>query len=755
MNVQERIAAILEKRRARLPVVQNSIKQWELLGQELGALATTVGDLCEHPRTPDEVRQGLEALSTTGIRSGITQVLELLRLLEVRFSRGTINIGVSGRARVGKSTLLQSFSGLSDEQIPTGSGLPVTAVRSRIFHSPAHARAKLALHTFTTFRKEVLDPYHKELGLSTVPTSVAEFRGFSYPRSEKELAEAYRDMHSNVAILRRLREMQHALWSYENDLTGGERTIELGQLRQYVAYPSNEEIESAQCPRRYLAVRDVRIECAFPYAQVDHVGIVDLPGLGEVASNAEQHHLDGLQNEVDVVLLVKRPVEGMAYWGREDVNTTNLLDSARGFISQRRDFVFVLINRGPGDQHLATSLRDDIRRQANDGTDGAHFQVLEADATDQRVVYEKVLAPVLDHLAERLPFMDKEVMEGACEKSVAATSGIRTLLGDIESALSASKTTFASSVEDLGHRSDELRKDLAAAFAELVSELQRAARSGDEDPAFLAAVDTAYRDIRTWIESGFGAGKDAWCANALREMRVDKYSHRFTGDELNRIRVEISGRYCALDNYFHDKVEGLWADVAGILKQHLGLLVEDGPSADVLDRLAGCLEDAIEPCPTIGKAVRELRALRMDYRTQLHPRVRRALDGLNLQVVNPETGEQETQIAVEVSEPGAEAVYRAVTQLAEQAAYQTYKGIVQEALTPALVLHAALEQFEDTLIRAGASRLEFGRLGRSCRDDIWPGVYEDMEQSNARIGRVRRMVSTVRGCLDNIERGNS
>lgn len=753
MDVQERIAAILEKRRARLPEVQNLIQQWERIDQELVALTSAVGDLCSHPRTPAEVRQIMETVSTDRARTGIVQAVELLRLLEARFSRGTINIGVSGRARVGKSTLLQSVSGLNDEQIPTGSGLPVTAVRSRIFHSSAYARAKLALHTFATFRKEVLEPYHNELGLAGIPATIAEFRNYSYPRSENELAHAYRDKHSNVAILRRLREMQQALWSYENDLSGGERIIELSQLRQYVAYPTNEEIESAQCARHYLAVRDVHIECAFPYAQVEHVGIVDLPGLGEVASNAEQHHLAGLQNDVDVVLLVKRPVEGMAYWGREDVNTTNLLDNARGFISQRRDFVFILINRGPGDRQLAESMRDDIRRQANDGTDGAHFHVLEADATDQRVVYENVLAPVLDHLAERLPCMDQEVVEGTRASSVTAASGIQTLLCDIETALSATRVASVSTVEELGQRGEELRKDLAAEFAELVSDLQRVARSGDEDPAFLSAVDVAYQDIRAWITSGFGDGKDRWIADALREMRVDKYSHRFTGDQLNRIRVEIGGRYCALDNYFHDKLEELWGQVAGILRRHLGVLVENVQSADALDRLAGCLEEAVEPCPTLAKAIRELRALRLDYRTQLHPRVRRALDGLTLQVVNPETGEEETRITEKVSEDGAEAVYREVTQLAEQAAYQTYKSLIQEALTPALVLHAALEQFEDTLIRAGASRVEFGRLVRSCRDDIWPGAYEDMEQSNARVNRVRRMVGAVRTYLGNIERG--
>ena len=84
-------------------------------------------------------------------------------MLEARLARDTVNIGVSGQARVGKSTLLQSVSGLGDDQIPTGQALPVTAVRSRIFHTPDLRRATLRLHSFDTFVADVLAPYHAEL----------------------------------------------------------------------------------------------------------------------------------------------------------------------------------------------------------------------------------------------------------------------------------------------------------------------------------------------------------------------------------------------------------------------------------------------------------------------------------------------------------------------------------------------------------------------------------------------------------------
>ena len=56
--------------------------------------------------------------------------------LKAEFTRDTLNIGVSGAARTGKSTTLQHITGLTDRQIPSGGLNPVTAVRSEIYNSP-------------------------------------------------------------------------------------------------------------------------------------------------------------------------------------------------------------------------------------------------------------------------------------------------------------------------------------------------------------------------------------------------------------------------------------------------------------------------------------------------------------------------------------------------------------------------------------------------------------------------------------------
>jgi len=54
--------------------------------------------------------------------------------------------------------------------------------------------------------------------------------------------------------------------------------------------------------------------CTFPIDEVVDLGLVDLPGLGELVPRAEEHHLRGLINDVDFVLVVKRPTDTNALW---------------------------------------------------------------------------------------------------------------------------------------------------------------------------------------------------------------------------------------------------------------------------------------------------------------------------------------------------------------------------------------------------------------------------------------------------------
>jgi hypothetical protein len=737
-DVEARLDVILDERRRLLPGVRAEVTRWQTVDEQLAGLAAAVEALRIHATTPAELGEAL-AFSFAEAREGVAEAVRLLRVLETRFARDTVTIGVSGQARVGKSTLLQSVSGLGDEQIPTGQALPVTAVRSRIFHSPDLRRATLRLHSFETFVADVVAPYHAELDIPGLPASPDEFRRWSYPVPESaEQTGSGPDRPSWVAMLNRLRAMQASFPTYEHDLTGGERVVALEELRGWVAYPTHDEEQAGLVARRYLAVRDVRIDCPFPHARVRRLGIVDLPGLGEFAARAEQHHLGGLQNEVDAVLMVKRPVEGMAYWGDADARGLDLVDSARGFVAQR-DFVFLLLNTGDTSSGLVRALRDHIRGQVNSGDPDRFFRVLEADAADPADVYARVLSPVLAHLVERMPAMDADTFAGTRAELRATAQRIEVLADDVGRVLSSVAQSSGSVAEDLDLRARRLRQDLSGALVALVTELRAQARAVGEDQDYTDAVERAYAGARDWITGGLGVGEQAWRDEALRTMTVDRNSSRFAGDELNRVRVEISSCFEEIDVYFAARVRALWERIAAILATHTGTLLDEVAGEGALRRFAEQLAQASEPCPRLRRAVEQLLTVRLDYRSQLHPRVRAELDGLTLQERDPVTGEQRNRVVVEITSDGAEQLYAFVVQMAEQAAYLTKKALLlREGVTPALVLHAAAEQLEDTMIRSGDSEREFKRLARSYRDEIWPGVFGEIDAANARVAAVAR-----------------
>jgi len=673
-----------------------------------------------------------------------------------------VNIGVSGRARVGKSTLLQSISGLTDDQIPTGSGIPVTAVRSRIFHSETHQRAVLTMHSFESFRELVLKPFHDALEIAGLPATVDEFARFTYPATEREINAQVRERLDSVAMLNSLKTMQRSLASYRDDLTGGEKTVSLQELRPFVAYPTNEQANNGNCARRYLAVRDARIECSFPRVQVEQLGIIDLPGLGEVAATAESHHLAGLKNEVDVVLLVKRAQEGMAYWGKEDSSTIDLLDIARGAIKQRRDFVLVVLNRtNPSSASatqatLAVNLRDHIRRTVNENVDGKHLRVIEGDAVEQASVSDEIVIPVLTHLADRLPVMDDEIFESTRATQIGLVSRLRNMLRDVQDALRAGGSGTEDSSERLEELIKELQQNLASSLGTIVEDLKKRARSNEPDERFVEAVDGAYKNVTDWIQDGFGRGQDAWVADALARMRVDKGTGKVSTDETNRARVEISNRFCAIDGYFDVCTRALWEALGRAVADHLGTLTVGTSGRDSLERLKQALEGASRPCPTLLQALTDLLALRLDYRTQLHPRVRIELDDLNAQTTHPETSEVEQRFVQPVTPEGAQRLFVDMSQVARQAAYRTRNGLIQsEGVIPARAIHAAAEHFEDTLIRSGESVREIKRFAKSYRDEIWPGEFDSIDESNARYARVAKGVQTLATMINDVERGEA
>lgn len=742
-EISARLASIIEQRRKRLPGVQAAVVAWERVNERLQEVDGAVDQLVS--LAPSELAPLNGLLRRQDLKTLVADNLRRLRVVEARFGRQSVNLGVSGQARVGKSTLLQAISGLTDEQVPTGVGHPVTAVRSQIFHSTSKARALLLLHDFRSFRDEVLRPYHQDLDLPGLPLTLEEFRNWSYPetieddgRSEKVLSQR--------GLLKRLKGMHEGLAEYEHALTGDEREVPLDELRSYIAYP---EGEAATPPGLYLAVRSARIECPFPFAGVENLSLLDLPGLGELAAGAERRHVDGLQNEVDVVALVMRPQTTSAFVDKKTFRTLDLLHTASEAFSTKEDFVFLIVNDGDVDEELVEALLGDIKDKMSEGQGIASYKVLQADAMEPESVNGSVIEPILEHLADRLGVMDREILAHAWGHTRGRGS-IRRSMIELRQLLDELTPEAADIAEELIQRTSELRKDMAVALHKLLEVLFAAARNEEGDEEFAAEVERVAEMAEAWVVDGFGRGRDVWVEDAARSIRTERGSGPFVTHEFNRIRVEVSGQFRLLDDFFARRLANLHGRIGEILQESLGARVIDGEGADALEQFLGRLESAgIKARPALERTLRELLDLHLDYRSQLHPRVRRCLDGLVADFRDPRTGKRLPTVTADADE--TEELMRKMRQLAVQAIHQIKKELHGDILFPAQVMHAAAEQFEDAFIRGGTAERELRTFVRAYRDEIWPGEFEGIDARNARVTRVKASIATVEEALENLE----
>lgn len=741
-TIKEQISDIIQKRLKLVPEIEARKETVGNLKRELKNLEISVSSAIKNDKLDESVKEKLREVKFQSLYNELNKNIEELEVLNERFKRDTINIGVSGVARVGKSTFLQTLSGLNEDQIPTGSGEPVTAVRSRIFNSKVHSRAVITFHSWDSLKKDVIQPFHALLGLPDPAFSESEFENFSYP-DIKDIDPEQKNQ-EKVSYLSRLKLMQTSFKTYKELLTGSEKVVGLDNLRDYVAYPKREQIDADNekgilTERKYLAVKEAKIECPFPSTEVERLGIIDLPGLGELDANAEKHHIQGLKNEVDFVILVKRPLEGMAFWKKEDGKTATLLDEARGiFIKNRKDFVSILINSSKGDNSdLFKALSASIHENANESVHEKHFKVLRGDARDKDSVKNDILEPVLQHLAERLAEMDKQILDGTFQSFDKSKSLVAIMITDLESAMK--DIPLDSDTEELLiELCQKMQSKVAGAIQDLYAKLEDQIKADRDNEPFQNIVDEIHDKVKAYIESYFDKGEEKWNTEFYEIYKRKQYSEIF-GDEFNRIRVDIAHRYCDLDNYFQKIVEDIWTKIRDIFKESLNDLIQiraDESAKESLERFISQLE--LDGFKNFASSIRNLLNFKLDFSTDIYPRVR-----ANLQYLKKGSWESLGKIERDTKDEDLERIFNTMASEARQASYNLCKAIKEDAKFPAEVCLAGIEIFEDSLIRSGDSDREFRQLGRAYKTLIWPEEFKRIQRDAAIYKNMAAAVKSV------------
>lgn len=745
-----RIEAVLAKRRSRLERLELLLADWDRLIEATTMVQAALTDLATHKQATGDVRALADEAARRSSAATLKGVRSRLATLASRFARPTVNIGVSGQARVGKSTLLQSISGLGEQQIPTGDNLPVTAVRSRIFHSTSK-HAFLKFHDWPSFQNLVLRPYFSRLGFGHPPNDPRSFARWQIPTDATVLTGE--DPNVRRGLVDGLKGIHASFAQYEADLTGQERTVSLEELRPFVSFPSAEDQRRGVPARRYLAIREARIACPFPTLAVQNLSLIDLPGLGDFTAEGEERHVSGLQDEVDLVLFVKNSAK-RSFWAPEDARALDQLQKAAAGAAMH-DFVLIVVNTGGGNQGQVEALIDDITRSLNEGVSERNHRVLRCNAKDADDVNRQLLIPAIEHLAERLQTMDDGAFRLAFDESESTLASLRSFIADTRRTIERDIQARPVMREELGRRARELRQEIALEFDDLLQELRLAAEESKDviDPAFEAAVEKCYADVRSWIGAGFNVGTAKWEKNLVGELAVERSAAGFISRELNRIRVHVANQFAGIDNTLKESVDQTIGKVAHKLRQKLKGLVGPGTGRSALETLAKTLKNASQPLIILPAALNDLLALRIEYRTYLHPVIRASLNSLDPKVGvadDPATSAKGESIVLSDRPSLAAWYHRRVVERAELAAYEARKSILREALLPPKVLFAAFEQFDDKFIRSGGALEEFERLVHSVRDQIWPGEFEQLDRAHSLVAQALAAITKTDEALSHI-----
>jgi hypothetical protein len=135
---------------------------------------------------------------------------------------------------------------------------------------------------------------------------------------------------------------------------------------------------------------------------------------------------------------------------------------------------------------------------------------------------------------------------------------------------------------------------------------------------------------------------------------------------------------------------------------------------------------------------------RLDYRTRILPKLRRALDVLEPEPLNGTPGGLMAVAGLPRSSDGARDLFTQLSQLARQAAYDAGVLLADEPRMAAQVLYAYAEQFEDEFIRSSTSPAEFRRLSAAFRDQLWPDRLEGPALVTAQTQHVRALIHQVK-----------
>lgn len=656
--------------------------------------------------------------------SKLEQASDKIYRMKKRFSRETVNIGVAGPARVGKSTFLQSLTGLTDDQIPSGAGVPVTAVRSKIFNQPKSVDqyAIIDFYSESEFIEKRISPYADLLGIEI--NSLYELKTCKLPDS----VTGENQVRKNTAISK-LSEFKKLLENYEEFLgKRSEKVFNLKDLREYVSYSPT---------GKYAAVKNVEIYCNFPSLEEVKLQVIDLPGFGEIGK-VDKIQIEGLESDVDHAMLILRPEEQTAFVGEQYASISDTLSTVQKEVKKRNNLISVILNKkeSAGIEELAKNLRSEIlRKDTNVHENENLYDVNAINAAEVGVVFGKILNRMLSALQE----MDKDFV--IAYKSDLGFAKIKKELVSVQEEIKNLRRATKSDIIAVTTKAKHLREDFWKKFNKLNDEIEAS------NERVKRAVIEIHKQVGTEIK------------NDLMFEPSDRYKtweewmdyKSIQGDdvmypsECNRLRIKILKRYEELDKLYDELMEELKEKIISIFREYTGSFADaDKTGTESIKEILVKLKNSDNRIESFETAFTWLIEEKLNFRQNVYPMIFSAND---ITLLNPNKNHIKTDMLPE----GRVERFRVVKEKLLGSAIQNNTAI-KKAITDfdysGDFMLCVLENFADLLIRSNEEGVEndFISFVDQFRDYLWDKEdfsVEEREVLNNLSMSLRNVISLI------------
>lgn len=672
-------------------------------------LSSSLDTLAEHrDRLLEEIidveeYNNLKQIDCWKLQKKIETELAALDLLKNRFDRDTINIGVIGRARQGKSRLLQSLTGLSTDEIPTGDRQHCTGVRSTIKHQPnVDTYGQIWFHSANSFLTEIIAPYYEELSLGESPIIIDDFASKPLPPlsnkfPDKAAAEAkYKHLqqyHRNFDRYRHLFQKQSPV------------NISKEEIREYVA---QDTADGQRTYFNYLAVKEATIFCTFPNTDVGQIALIDMPGLGDTGIGDEARLIEILEKDVDLVLFVRMPRPMGDFWADVDVQLYDTATSALKALPLKQ-WSFLILNRTGVDSPIGDNsiycqdLEGDRKHQ------GLHFaRCIQANCADPEATNDRILDPVLNYLVNHITELDRQYVSSCQESLLQLQQATTTELDKAKVAfkgLTQNQNYFPLFIELF----EELWGELTTALEGLLHDLKE--ERNQESLEFKQQVKAAIAVCRE--DNGIPTEEEI----KKRRNRLGGYPNAYY-EYLNEVRAHLSQHFLLLDDVLKQGINRVKASVVDILIEEgkLGNLNE-ARKAEFICAIAEIIPNNLT---SLKLGFETLAEFELSYRGLIQHRIRQHLDDLT---------PDETSLQLSAS-PSATEILSYLNSLHAEAVYKCETALDDLLAEPNQAAFAIVEEFLDRILRAKEVKKEWSIFLQEFHSQVWVKEFEEFGKNS-------------------------